>query len=100
MRKTDIALLIYDITDRRSFEELNYWIQTVKEVNNKEVLVGVIGNKNDLYEERVIDEEEGKNFANDINALFFEMSALKNIGVEHAFLKVCEEYLYKLEEEK
>ena len=85
MRNIDIALLIYDITDRRSFEELNYWIQTVKEMNNKEVLFGVIGNKNDLYEKRVIEEEEGKKFANNNNALFFETSAEDYESVEKAF---------------
>ena len=88
MQNKDIALLIYDITDRRSFEKLNYWKQTVKKINkinNKEVLFGVIGNKNDLDEEREIDEEEGKKFAKDNNALFFEISAKDYENVENVF---------------
>ena len=68
-------------------------------MNNKEVLFCVIGNKNDLYEKRVIDEEEGKKFAKDNNALFFEISAKDYKSVENAFLKVYVEYLNKLEEE-
>jgi small GTP-binding protein len=98
MRNIDIALLIYDITNRRSFKELNYWIQEVKEMNNKKILFVVIGNKCDLYEERVIEEEEGKKFANNNNALFFETSAEDYESVENAFFTICEEYLNKLEE--
>ena len=100
MRNIDIALLIYDVTNRRSFEELNYWIQTVKEESYKEVFFGVIGNKNDLYQERVIEEEEGKKFANNNNALFFETSAKDLESVENAFFTLCEEYLNKLEKEE
>ena len=99
MRNIDIALLIYDITDRRSFEELNYWIHYVKERNNKEVLFGVVGNKNDLYEKRDIDEEEGMKFAKNNNILFFETSAKDYDSVENVFLRSAQEYLRKLEKE-
>ena len=54
-------------------------------MNNKEVLFGVIGNKNDLDEEREIDEEEGKKFAKDNNALFFEISIKDYKTVENIF---------------
>ncbi len=100
MRNIDIALLIYDVTNRISFEELNYWIQEVKEINNyRKVLFVVIGNKCDLYEERVIEEEEGKKFANNNNALFFETSAKDYDSVENAFFRICEKYLNEKKEE-
>ena len=35
MKKSKIALIVYDITNRRSFEKLNYWIEDFKKVNNE-----------------------------------------------------------------
>ena len=42
------------------------------EINNKDkIIIGLIANKSDLYENQQIDIEEGKKYANDINAIFF-----------------------------
>ncbi len=52
---------MYDITDRTSFKELNYWIQTVKEVLDKEeVIIGIAANKYDLIERQEVSKEEGE----------------------------------------
>ena len=101
MKNTDIALIVYDITNRESFKELSDWIKGVKEINNnKNVIFGIAANKSDLYEQRVVNKKEGEEFAKNNNALFFETSAKDYDSVEYVFLTLSEEYLKKEEERK
>ena len=101
MKNTDIALIVYDITNRKSFEELNNWIKGVKEINNnKNVIFGIAANKSDLYEQKVINKKEGEEFAKNNNTLFFETSAKDYDSVENVFLTLTKEYLKNKEEEK
>ena len=101
MKNTDIALIVYDITNRKSFEELNNWIYSVKESNiNKNVIFGIAANKSDLYEQKVVNKKEGEEFAENNNTLFFETSAKDYDSVENVFIKLTEEYLKKEEELK
>lgn len=75
VRKADGALFVYDITDKTSFESLDYWYNLYKEIH--ENVVGlIIGNKCDLNDERVVDKEEAENFAKDHELNFVESSAL------------------------
>ena len=49
LKNSDIVILVYDITNNKSFEELQYWYNQVKEFNlNSETIFAVVGNKNDL----------------------------------------------------
>jgi small GTP-binding protein len=101
MKNTDIALIIYDITNRKSFEELTNWIYSVNQSNNnKNVIFGIAANKSDLYEKKVIDKKEGEEFAKNNNALFFETSAKDYDSVENVFLTLSEEYIKNQEKEK
>ena len=101
MKNTDIALIIYDITNRKSFEELTNWIYSVNQSNNnKNVIFGIAANKSDLYEQKVIDKKEGEEFAKNNNALFFETSAKDYDSVENVFLTLSEEYIKNQEKEK
>ena len=96
MKNTDIALIVYDITKRESFEELTNWINSVKEINNnKNVIFGIAANKSDLYEQKVINKKEGEEFAKNNNALFFETSAKDYDSVENVFINLTKEYLKK-----
>ena len=50
MKNTDIALLIYDVTNQRSFDEIKYWHKVIEDVNGKDnVVFSLVGNKSDLY---------------------------------------------------
>jgi len=52
-------------------------IKNVKEINqSSDIILSIIANKSDLYEERNISEEEGKKFAADNHSFFFETSFL------------------------
>jgi len=70
-----IVLFVYDITNKASFEDLNYWTKDVEEQIGKDVIKGVVANKIDLYLQEEVTTEEGKNYANSIDANFIEFSA-------------------------
>ncbi len=77
MKNTKIALIVYDITNRESFEELPGWINNVKEINqSSDIILSIIANKSDLYEERNISLEEGKKFAADNHCFFLKLLLL------------------------
>ena len=61
MKNTQIALIVYDITNRESFDVLNEFYEQIDEVNGKEnVFFAIVGNKSDLYEEQVVSSDIGK----------------------------------------
>ena len=78
-------LLIYDVTEKDSFNNLNSWLIQIEKNANKNVLKVLIGNKTDLEDERVISYNQGKEFADKYGLKFVETSVKKNINVREAF---------------
>ncbi len=109
-RNADVVILIYDISNRVSFDRLHDWVVLVKAHAQGEVSMVLIGNKNDLKTERQISFEEGERFAKENNGFFFETSAKTNDNqcVQKAFdfvvqktaQEVFEREKNKIEEEK
>jgi Ras-related protein Rab-1A len=77
--------LIYDITNRDSFKNLENWLIEIEKNASENVLKILIGNKNDLEDERDIASDEGKAFANRNGMQFIETSAKMNTNVNEAF---------------
>jgi len=93
MKNAKMALLVYDITKKETFDNLNSFYNEIDNVIGKnKVLLGVVGNKSDLYEEQVVTKEEGENYAKSINALFFETSAKDNESINKLFFKMSFQY--------
>ena len=78
-------LLIYDVTNRESFKNLENWLIEIEKNASENVLKILIGNKNDLEDERDITPDEGKAFANRNGMQFIETSAKMNTNVNEAF---------------
>ena len=78
-------LLIYDITCRESFKELENWLGEVERHASSQVLKILIGNKCDLEEKREIQKDEGEAFAMRNGMQFIETSAKNNTNVSEAF---------------
>ena len=96
MKGAKIALLVYDITNKESFKNLNEFYKQVCDINGRDkLIIGVVGNKNDLYEERTVEEEEGQKYAKKIKASFFETSAKDHETIENLFLDICEQFIKK-----
>ncbi len=94
MKNTQIALIVYSITDKNSFEQLKFWIEQVKEINkNEKIIFGIAANKSDLFEQQIISTEVGKKFAEDNKCLFFETSAKDHKSIVTVFEKLIEKYV-------
>ena len=90
-KKADSIILVYDITNRKSFDECkNYYCETIKKKCKNNIKVILLGNKNDLENNRKISFQEGDNFAYKNNYIFMEASCLKNENVFEAFGTIIE----------
>ena len=85
-----VAMVVYDITNEESFQNIQSWIKDCKDLAPKTVQMVLIGNKSDLEENRVITKERGEELARENRMMFFETSALNGNGVEEAFQKSIE----------
>ena len=81
-----VAILVYDITRKESFDEIKeYWYNQIKECAPKNIVIGIAANKCDLYDNEQVSEDEARNFANEIGAVFKLTSASTNQGIEELF---------------
>lgn len=88
------ALVVYDITNKESFERVDKWIKEIQEMGGKNINIVICGNKNDLEDSRQVSEEEGQDKGNNNNLLSIETSALKSTNIDEAFKKLlCQIYI-------
>ena len=78
-------LLLYDVTNRDSFKNLESWLIEIEKNAKEKVLKILIGNKCDLTDDREIQSDEGKAFALRNGMEFMETSAKMNTNVTEAF---------------
>ena len=79
------SLLIYDITNKKSFENIEKWISDLKANTGDNISMILLGNKTDLEEKRAVSIEEGKNKAEFYNITFMETSAFNGNNIQEAF---------------
>ena len=89
----DGIILVYDVSQRESFDHVKIWLDDLKSNNDKEFKAMLIGNKIDLQEDRAVPANEGQAFAEEHDMFFWETSALTNIDncVGQAFDVLIEE---------
>ena len=87
------VLVVYDITDRDSFENLNSWLIEIEKNANKNVYKLLIGNKSDLEDKRKVTYQEGKDFATSNGMQFIETSAKTDSKVKDAFELLTQEII-------
>ena len=81
-------VLVYDITDKTTFEKTNFWMEQIKLNGPENPKLILVGNKCDLSNERKVSIEEGENFAKKNNIKFFESSAKEGTNVNELFLEL------------
>ena len=92
-KDANAAVLVYDITRKISFEELqNYWFEQIKESAPQNILLAIAANKCDLIKEEEVDEEVARNYANEIGAIFCVTSAKISSGISDLFLQIARKY--------
>ena len=92
------AMVVYDITSRKSFDNVMNWIEEIQNNSSKTILIVLVGNKIDLKENRDISFDEGKELANRNGIIFMETSAKTGEGVEEIFKKTVQEISRKIED--
>ena len=94
IKKSQGFIIIYDITRRKTFNEVRKFIETVKDETSKDALIIIVGAKLDLEDKREVSKEEGIKFAKEFNYPFFEFSAKDNININ----EIVEELAKKIVE--
>ena len=75
IKGTNGVILVFDITNKESFDLLETWMNELRENNKVDVSKVLIGNKSDLQEKREVTKEEAEKFAESIGCAYFEGSA-------------------------
>ena len=82
------ALLIYDITARKSFEKIPMWLTKLQESSNDDLVIMLVGNKTDLEDKREIPIDEGQKYAQKNGLAFIETSAFDGNNVDLTFTTI------------
>ncbi len=90
-------IVLYDITDETSFENIKNWMIDIDKFGKQGVLKVLIGNKKDLEKQRKVTREAGESLANKYGINFFEVSAKDNTNIEELFLDTAKCLLEKNE---
>jgi len=97
--KVQGVILMYDISERESFDHLKNWINIIKDTI-EDIPIILVGNKVDKEDERLVSFEEGENFAKELNILFLECSGKENKNVKEAFYMLTEEVINRIKNER
>ena len=87
------VFIVYDITKTNSFNNIDNWIDDVKQNNSDDCVIEIIGNKIDLVDQREVSFEEGKKKAEKYNSLFIETSAYNNSNINEALNILLEDVI-------
>ena len=96
-KNSKIVIFVYSINNRESFEIMKtYWVKSIKESLGDEPIIGIVGNKSDLFLEEKVKEEEGKEFANHLNVNFKLVTAKEDpVGFVDFMGELLDEFLEK-----
>ncbi|CAB3408016.1 unnamed protein product [Caenorhabditis bovis] len=91
-------MLVYDITNAKSFDNIAKWLRNIDEHASEDVVKMLLGNKCDITERRAVSREMGEKIAADHNIKFHETSAKMNVHIDTAFYDLAEAILAKMPE--
>ncbi|KAJ1951731.1 GTP-binding protein [Linderina pennispora] len=89
-------LLVYDVTDERSFNNIENWYRNIEQHASEGVNKILIGNKCDIEERRAVPKEKGQKLADELGIKFLETSAKSNTNVDEAFFSLARDIKKRL----
>jgi len=89
-RGSNGIVVVYDITDRESFETVQHWMAEIDNHASADVCRLLVGNKSDLSDKRAVKTEEGEALARQFGIPFLETSAKESINVENMFTTMAQ----------
>ena len=91
-----IVILVYAIDNEKSFEDLDFWYKLYTEILGTDVIMGVAGNKSDLFLQQVVPFEKGKKYAEEKGGIFSEISVKENKESINLFvMDLVKAYIHK-----
>eukprot|EP01113_Clastostelium_recurvatum_P009554 TRINITY_DN1460_c0_g1_i2.p1 TRINITY_DN1460_c0_g1~~TRINITY_DN1460_c0_g1_i2.p1 ORF type:complete len:241 (-),score=47.38 TRINITY_DN1460_c0_g1_i2:135-779(-) len=90
------AILVYDVSQRDTYNHLTSWLTDARTLANKDISIIMVGNKSDRTAEREVTFLEASRFAQENDLMFLESSAFSGDGVEEVFLKCARTILSKI----
>ncbi|CAD8062603.1 unnamed protein product [Paramecium sonneborni] len=100
LRNSQVAIIVYDITQKSSFIALKEWIINLEQVCSRNLIFILVGNKCDLIDQEAVTYDEAKQYSYQLQALFQYTSCKTNDGIEDLFRIIAGEYLKQEEELK
>ena len=90
IKKANGILLVYDIADHTTFENIGVWMESITEEKGDKLPIVLVGNKADLEDERQVSHKEGKDLAENKGFHFYETSCKNGANVTECFLDLAE----------
>ena len=87
------AILVYDITDRDSFEKVRTWVEELRLYLSRDTPIAIAGNKCDMASNKQVDSDEAETYATEVKAKHFYTSAKTGKGIEELFYDVTKAIL-------
>ena len=92
-KDANAAVLVYDITRKDSFEELqNYWAEQIKESSPSNIILAVAANKSDLFNKEAVDEDQARKFAESLGAIYASTTATTVESINDLFIQIAKKY--------
>uniref|UniRef100_UPI00358ECB91 uncharacterized protein isoform X1 n=2 Tax=Myxine glutinosa TaxID=7769 RepID=UPI00358ECB91 len=87
-RNAHAAIVVYNVTDKSTFDKVDYWVQKLRKYDNTNTVIALVGNKADLKSEQVVSTREGRKYAESNGLIFLETSAKTGINVKNVFIAI------------
>ena len=97
-RRTHGVILVYDITNRHTFQAIRDWLTEIRENTDGKPEILLLANKVDIEKIRIVSKEEGIDLAKEYNFMFYETSAKTGVNVEQAIIHLAHKIWTNLEE--
>ena len=81
LKNAKIAILVYDITSKKSFNDLSFWYDYIKSELGDKITLGLAGNKADLFVQEEVSKKNGEEIAKNLGAIFSLLSAKEDKNI-------------------
>ncbi|KAL8382599.1 hypothetical protein RB595_006397 [Gaeumannomyces hyphopodioides] len=89
IRDSSVAVVVYDISNAKSFQNTRKWIEDVRAERGNDVIIVLVGNKTDLNDKRQVTTQQGEDEAKKFNLMFVETSAKVGHNVKNLFKRIA-----------
>ena len=101
IQDAQILILCYSIIEHKTFENLDFWYKLSIDILGKDIILGIAGNKSDLFEIEKVKDSEGKKYAKNHNAIFKLISAKEDKkSIDLLFEELLRKYIKKTADSK